>query len=115
MSSQALYDQASGSFQPLDLEKELHLLRTDGPEFRQTQAYVLPLIRTALARYTLSEEQEERLVDALMEDVPLAAARFLEVPTRTDAYSFATYFTWYVGQRINALPDKQRRGDAEAR
>ena len=91
---------SSKRFQALPLEEELQLLRTDNQAFERTRQYLLPLIESALSNSELDQEQRPWLIEQLLSDVPLAARRFLANHNRTRSYRFATYFTWYIAERL---------------
>ena len=87
-------------FKPLSKEDEITLLTSDDTDFSSTQLYLMPLIVQAIGRMTLSDKEAQRIRNALLADIPVAAHRFLRSRTEATAYRFATYFTWYIQKRI---------------
>jgi hypothetical protein len=86
-------------FNALTRDQEIALLRGDDNSFSATQLYLMPLIHQAVKRMELRKEESQRLASTLLADVPVAASRFLRSLSRSAAYSFATYFTWYIHER----------------
>lgn len=96
-------------FTPLDQEEELTILLNDDDDFTNTKRYLNALILQALDRFELDEEQHKILHWQLINDVPLAATRFLERNKLKNAnYRFCTYFGHYIGERINRIEGLQR-------
>jgi hypothetical protein len=90
------------TFESLSINEELALLNRDTPGFPHTQAYLEPLIESILDRCGLTGLQREKSRRLLLDDVVLAAGRFLSDPKNLSGeYKFSTYFTWYVGERLN--------------
>jgi hypothetical protein len=102
----------NGVFRPLSKKEELALLQNDSEDWRNTKLYLDKLIRTALNGFILDDHTSQRLHTELLNDVPIAVQRFLVNKAYEKNYSFATYFTWYIAQRINVLPRLKKRADA---
>jgi hypothetical protein len=97
-------------FIPLEREGELKLLKNDGTAFSQTKQYLDPLIIQSLNRFELSEKRVNNLHEQLLCDVPRAAKTFMNSKkSMDDSFKFCTYFTWYIGERINKIPDLTRK------
>lgn len=94
-------------FRPWSRTDELTLLKSDDAVFSATRHYLKPLIEQVLARYELSLEEQRELARQLGDDVPIAAKRFLtSIHSQAADYTFATYFTWYISERLKT---KKRR------
>lgn len=89
-------------FEPVGRVKELEMLLSDDEDYSRTHQYLEPLIATALSRFEMNNEGRSKLHKMLMRDVPLAATRYLtSEQTKDKSYSFSSYFTWYISERIN--------------
>jgi hypothetical protein len=99
-------------FTPLEREQELLILLNDDDSFTNTKHYLDALILQALSHFKFTREQHDTLHHQLVNDVPLAASRFLNNERNIDAdFKFCTYFTWYISERINKIEGLQRRFD----
>ncbi|MDQ3808069.1 MAG: hypothetical protein M3298_07880 [Thermoproteota archaeon] len=97
-------------FHPQDRAEELDLLINDDDEFAKTKQYLGNLIADALNRFDLHTDQLTELHQQLLDDVPVAAKRFLGSEKSMNAsYKFSTYFTWYIAERVNRIDDLKRR------
>jgi len=96
-------------FTPKTAEKERKTVLNDDPLFMQTKEYLKPLIWTAINTFELSKETQTKLFWKLVNDVPIAAQRFLKGDGLKKDYKFSTYFGWYIGQRINAIKRLKRK------
>jgi len=85
------------------IKQERKIVSNDDPLFIQTKEYLKPLIWTAMNTFKLSKETKTKLFWELVNDVPIAAKRFLENNGLKKDYKFSTYFGWYIGQRINKI------------
>jgi hypothetical protein len=89
-------------FSPLGRAEEIDILLNDDDEFNATKLYLDSLIMDALSRFQLSDEQLTQLHRQLLDDIPIAARRFLGSEKSMSAdYQFCTYFTWYIAERVN--------------
>jgi DNA-directed RNA polymerase sigma subunit (sigma70/sigma32) len=90
--------------------EELKILLNDNADFSETKQYLDSLIKDALERFQLSDEQLIQLHHELLEEVSVAARRFLSSKTSMNAdYKFSTYFTWYIAERVNRIEGLKRR------
>jgi hypothetical protein len=90
-------------FTPLSRREEIILLLSDDHDFTSTQLYLMPLIVQAVNRLTLSDRNSRQFRNALLADVSVAAQRFLRSRSDKTTYRFATYFTWYIQERVKDL------------
>src|SRR5258707_10048198 len=98
---------------PRDKEYELSLLLKPDPERKELRAYLGPYIKLVLNRFEMPAAAYERLYRELDNDVLIAAERYLLSPAREADYKFSAYFSWYVSDRLNAIPEltpKESRG-----
>ena len=99
-------------FIPLSREEEIALLRSDDKNFNATRKYLADLITSSLNHFVFSAEEQTQLYQQLLDDVPVAAERFLRNQDPANAnYTFAIYFTWYISERLNKLRKLKRRTD----
>ncbi len=97
-------------FHPRERAGELDLLLNDDIQFSRTKQYLDDLVTDALNRFDLREDQFTELRQQLLNDVPIAAERFLGSEKSMNAtYRFSTYFTWYIAERVNGIEGLQRR------
>lgn len=96
-------------FSPREREEELDILLSDDEQFNKTKQYLDSLILDVLSRFNLSDEKVAQLHQQLLDDVPVAARRFLDSEQSMSAtYKFCTYFTWYIAERVNRIEGLQR-------
>ena len=86
------------------------MLENDNEDFLKTKEYMNDLILDALGRFQITQKGRRQLQAQLIDDVRLAAERFLarlkkdgQVPN----YKFSAYFTWYISKRIGKLKPKR--------
>jgi len=91
------------------IKQERKIVSNDDPLFMQTKEYLKPLIWTAINAFKLSKENKTKLFWELVNDVPIAAQRFLENDGLKKDYKFSAYFGWYIGQRINKIKGLKRK------
>ena len=96
-------------FIPKTIKEDHEIISNDDPLFMQTKEYLKPLIWTAINTFELPEETQTKLFWELVNDVPIAAQRFLEHNGLKKDYKFSTYFSWYIGQRINKIKHLKRK------
>jgi len=89
-------------FQPQNKEYELSLLQKGDSEFKELQEYLKPYIEDALAPFTMPKKTYENLHKELMNDIPIAAKRFLDNKSANTDYKFSSYFGWYISERLNS-------------
>ena len=97
------------SFKALAKEQELALLQSDDADLTRTHRYLVPLIETALQKFEIDSDTHRTVTGQLFSDIPIAVERFFEHNRQEESYSFATYFTWYISERINKIPNLKRR------
>ena len=96
-------------FIPKTVKEERKIVSNDDPFFMQTKEYLKPLIWTAINYFKLPEKIQTDLFWELVNDVPVAAQRFLEHNGLKKDYKFSAYFGWYIGQRINKIKHLKRK------
>lgn len=96
-------------FRPKSREDELSILLNDDPDFRNTKNYLDALILAALNRFEFSLKKRNQLRKELLQEVPVAAERFLSGDQNQRDFKFSTYFTWYIAQKINKQPNLKRK------
>ena len=87
------------------------MLLTDDGDYTKTKKYLAPLIQQALYKFEFSPETSLDLTKKLLQDIEIAAQRFLGNRKNWDGvpYKFSVYFSWYIAQRINPLNPKRKR------
>lgn len=86
-------------------KQELALLKNDNTRFTATKRYLKPLIVHVLDQFELHPSTRRKLLRDLLSDVGRAGYLFLEFSRGKD-YRFSTYYTWYIGQRLNPVLKK---------
>ncbi|OGM93127.1 hypothetical protein A2333_00660 [Candidatus Wolfebacteria bacterium RIFOXYB2_FULL_49_7] len=92
-------------FQSKTPREELELILSGRGDFPIIQQYLEPLIKNALQKkkFGFDDITRDRLYAEIIGDIPVAVEKFLSNKNPVDKnISFSTYFTWYIGQRINA-------------
>lgn len=96
------------TFKP-DNKAERQMLKRINDSMRQLQKHLQPFFNDALNLFELPANKKRELRAALIKDVPIAATRFFANGGLKKSYSFATYFSWYIGERINKIPGLKRK------
>ncbi len=99
-------EQKKKQFQPQSKEYEIALLQKGDPEFKELKEHLIPLIKSALNHFIMSKETYNQLYKEILEDVSVAAKRFLKSGRQDKDYKFSAYYTWYISQRIEQAGDK---------
>ena len=87
----------------------MSLLKKDDPDFSETKRYLKPYIEDVLAHFSMPEKTYRTLYNNLMNDIPVAARRFLEDNQTKPKYKFSTYFGWYISKRLNNTGEEVKR------
>lgn len=90
-------------------QQENELIKNDDPFFIKTKIYLKPLIISALNHFDLTKDLRNKLLEQIVEDIPVAVKKYLKYKNNEKKYKFCTYFTWYIAQRINAVKDLKRK------
>ena len=91
-------------FKPKTISEDWDIVLNDDVDFSKTKEYLDPLILVALNKFKskLSKEKSETLHNQLLNDIPIAAKRFIANKDKENReFKFSTYFSWYIAQRIN--------------
>src|ERR1035437_7781811 len=86
---------------PQSKEYELMLVQSPDPEKRELREYLDQYIKRALAKFEMTKTTYAELHGQLIEDINVAAERFLKNRDDTEQYKFSTYFSWYLKERLN--------------
>lgn len=92
---------AESKFKPKSKSKDHSIVFNDDYNFSKTKEYLDPLILYALDKSGLNKEKYEILHKQLLNDIPVAAKRFIANKEKNKEFKFSTYFGWYIAQRIN--------------
>ncbi len=80
--------------------QEYQILAGDDKKLSHTREYIYPLIEQAIKKVDDTYERQ-RITKQLRRDVSLAVERFIRnINNARKDMSFASYFTWYIKQRI---------------
>ncbi|MBP6855744.1 MAG: hypothetical protein KBC26_02105 [Candidatus Pacebacteria bacterium] len=80
--------------------QEYQILAGDDKKLSHTREYIYPLIEQAIKKVDDTYERQ-RITKQLRRDVSLAVERFIRnINNARKDMSFASYFTWYIHQRI---------------
>jgi hypothetical protein len=99
----------SKKFIPQNIDQEQKLVLNDDEFFTQTKNYLKPLILSSIDLFDLSENAANELFWKTMNDIPIAAKRFLGRNKTKKDYKFSTYFSWYIKERINKIKPLKRK------
>ena len=88
-------------FQPKTISEEWYIILSDDDNFSKIKEYLSPLILYALDKSRLDKEKCKILYNQLMNDIPIAAKRFIANKEKNKEFKFSTYLGWYISQRIN--------------
>ncbi|MBD3282616.1 MAG: hypothetical protein GF387_03375 [Candidatus Portnoybacteria bacterium] len=97
------------NFNPKTAEEEYALLNKDDQAFSKTKGYLKPLILKAINHFDLKEENKNELFWSIVNDIPVAAEKYLENKSLEKDIKFSSYFTWYIGQKINSVDNLKRK------
>lgn len=94
---------------PQDKEFELSLLLKSNHDFKEMVEYLDTYIKLVLDRFEMSQETYRALYQELINDVPIAAEKYLQSHGRKKEYKFSAYFSWYASERINRTLGLKRK------
>jgi hypothetical protein len=97
-------------FQSKSPREELDIILSDKGDFQVVRAYLEPLIKNSIhkKKFSFNEVIEKRLFEEIVSDIPVALDKFLAGKNATEkGMSFSVYFTWYIGEHINAELEKR--------
>lgn len=101
--------ETKNEFIPKTIKEEREIVLNDDAFFMQTKEYLKPFILSAINLFILPEETKTKIFWELVNDVPIAAQRFLKNDGHKKNYKFSTYFGWYIAQRINKIKNLKRK------
>ncbi len=97
-------------FQSKTPREEIELILSDKGDFKIVEQYLEPLVKGAIRnrKFGFTQDIEKSLFEEIMSDIPIAIERFISSKNSTkENAKFSVYFTWYIGERINAELKKQ--------
>jgi len=92
-------------FQLKTAREEIELILSDKGEFKIVSQYLEPLITGAIRskKFGFTEDIKKHLHGEIISDIPIAIERFTSSKnSNKEGIRFSAYFTWYIGERINA-------------
>ncbi|MCX6739300.1 MAG: hypothetical protein NT098_04620 [Candidatus Parcubacteria bacterium] len=109
---------SKNGFVPKTREEEMLILQADTVDFEHIAEYLKPLIEKVLSRFEMEDSVCKMLHDDSVDDVKIAATRFLRSEESMNAdYKFCTYFSWYIHHEIDeaekAGHEITRKGEAK--
>lgn len=96
---------------PQNKKYELSLLTGPQSDFRALETYIEQYIKIALGHFELTPKLYNQLLKDLRDDIAIAAKQYLESPARDADYTFSTYFSWFVSERLNKIKGLKRKAE----